>query len=325
MRALMMLAAGGAENSRVEDVEIPRPGPGDVSIEVAYAGLNFMDVMSRRGDPGYVAGWPHRPGLEVSGTVREVGPQVTGPAVGDVVAASIPAGGGMAEIAVARAELTVPVPAGVPLAVAAGTPAGFVSALLLLEAGRFTAGETVLVHSASGGVGSAVAQFARALGGGRLLGTVGRPEKVEAAVEAGYDTVVARGQAAAESLRTAGGVDLVLDPLGTSALDFDLDIAAPRARIVLFGNASGGEIGALPPVGRLIGGNLTLTGFSHRATAATAPQLIAAATTRTLDLVAAGSVEFPVTVVDSLDEVPGIHDRLAAGTGSGKYVVRIGR
>jgi NADPH:quinone reductase len=181
----------------------------------------------------------------------------------------------------------------------------------------------VLVHSASGGIGTAVAQFARALGGARLLGTVGRPEKIEAAIRAGYDTVVARGEPAAEDLRTAGGVDLILDPLGTAALEFDLDIAAPRARIVIFGNASGGAVGALPPVGRLIGGNLTVTGFSHRATAATAPEMISAAITRTLDFIAAGSVEFPVTEVDSLQDVPGFHDRLATGTGAGKYVARV--
>ncbi|MFC7644852.1 alcohol dehydrogenase catalytic domain-containing protein [Streptosporangium lutulentum] len=93
MRALVMTSPGGSENSHVRETDEPRPGPGEVSIDVAYAGLNFMDVMARRGDAGYATSWPYRPGLEVSGTVREVGAGVAGLAAGDRVAA-VPAGGG---------------------------------------------------------------------------------------------------------------------------------------------------------------------------------------------------------------------------------------
>ncbi|MYW06528.1 zinc-binding dehydrogenase [Streptomyces sp. SID3343] len=326
MRALVMIEPGDSARSQVHDVETPHPGPGEITIDVAYAGLNFMDVMARRGDPGYAPSWPYHPGLEVAGTVREIGADVVGLSVGDRVAA-VPAGGGLAEIATARAGLTVPVPAEVSLRTAAAVPLGLATAMLLIaEVGRFTPGDSVLVHSASGGIGSALAQLVPLLGGGRLIGTVGRADKVAAAEKAGYDVAILRDHVSADAIRSANdgrGVDVVLDPLGTSALALDLDVVATGARIVLFGNASGGALDPLPPAGRLIGGNITVTGFSHRGLVAGAPHRVASAVRRTLELLAAGELSFPVTELPALADVPEAHDLLAEGRGSGKYVVRV--
>lgn len=323
MRALVMTAPGGAENSEIREVDVPRPGAGEVSIDVACAGLNFMDVMARRGDAGYASSWPYRPGLEIAGTVRELGAGVTDLTVGDRVAAVALDGGGFAEVATARAELTVPVPAAVPLPLAAAAPLGLATALLLLtEASRFTPGDTVLVHSAAGGIGSAVAQLVPLLGGGRLLGTVSRAGRSVP----GYDTVFVRGSDLAEQIRAATdgrGVDVVLDPLGTDALDLDLAVTRPTGRIVLFGNAGGGAPAALPPFGRLLGGNLTLTGFSHRGLVTGAPEKVAAAIRRVLDYLAAGQLSLPFTELPTLDDVTAAHDLLASGHGAGKYVARI--
>ncbi|MEE1785903.1 zinc-binding dehydrogenase [Streptomyces sp. SP17BM10] len=326
MRALVMAAPGGAENSQVKAIETAQPGPGQVTVDVAYAGLNFVDVMARRGDGGYTSEWPYLPGKEVAGTVRALGEGVTGLALGDRVVAA-PVGGGLAEVAVADAALTVPVPAGIGLREAATVPLGLATSVLLLtDAGRFTAGDTVLVHSAGGGIGSAVAQLVPLLGGGRLLGTVGRPEKAAAAVAAGYDAAFARDEDLAEAVRKATdgqGVDLILDPLGTSALPTDLDLAAPGGRIVLFGNAGGGALDALPPLGRLMAGNLTVTGFSHRSLAATAPAKLARAIRRALDLLAESHLPVPVMELADLTDVPAAHDAMEAGRATGKYVVRV--
>ena len=88
MDALMMTGPSqGADRTEVHEIGTPRPGQGEVTIDVAYAGINFLDVMARRGDAGYVGAWPYAPGLEVSGTVREVGRDVTGLAAGQRVAA----------------------------------------------------------------------------------------------------------------------------------------------------------------------------------------------------------------------------------------------
>ncbi|WP_030238836.1 quinone oxidoreductase family protein [Streptomyces sp. NRRL S-350] len=327
MRALVMTAPGGAEHSQIREIGAPRPGAGQVAIDVAYAGLNFVDVMTRRGDAAYATEWPYRPGKEVSGTVREIGEGVTGLAVGDRVVAA-PAGEGLAEVVVAEAALTVPLPAGVALSEAAAVPLGLATSMLLLtDAGRFTPGDTVLVHSAGGGIGHAIAQLVPLLGGGRLIGTVGRPEKAAAAIASGYDHAFARAEALPEVIRAATdgrGVDLVLDPLGTEALELDLAVAAPGARIVLFGNAGGGAVADLPPLGRLMAGNLTLTGFSHRGLAATAPDRLARAIRRVLDLLADGGLKLPVTELPGLAAVPAAHDAMEDGRATGKYVVRVG-
>lgn len=271
--------------------------------------------------------WPHRPGKEVAGTVREVGEGVTGLAAGDRVVAA-PVGAGLAEVVVAEAALTVPLPDGVALREAAAVPLGLATSVLLLtDAGRFDAGDTVLVHSAGGGIGHAVAQLVPLLGGGRLIGTVGRPEKAAAAIASGYDHAFARDEALSEAIRavTGGrGVDLVLDPLGTEALELDLAVAAPGARIVLFGNAGGGAVADLPPLGRLMAGNLTVTGFSHRFLAATAPERLARAIRRAVDLMADGGLKLPVTELPDLAAVPAAHDAMADGRATGKYVVRVG-
>ena len=325
MRALLM-SAPNVQTVVAERPE-PAPGPGQVAIDVAYAGINFLDVMARRGDRGYVPAWPFVPGLEVAGTIRAVGPEVTGLAVGGRVAAFTRGGGGLATVAVADAELVIPVPDEVSLAVASSAPLMLSTALLLLtDVARLRAGESVLMHSAGGGVGGAVAQLVGILGGGLRLGTVGRPDKIAAAERAGWDVVLPRDDDLAAAVRQAagGGVDVVLDASGTQLLEVDLAIAAPGARIVLFGNAGGGAPEPLPQLGRLIGGNVALAGFSISGLPAAAPARVAAALVEVLRLLASGQLQAPVTEVEGLDAVPAIHDLLAAGRGSGKYVVSVG-
>jgi NADPH2:quinone reductase len=255
VQALTMIRPSpGSDQTEVRKVDDPQPGPGEVTIDVAYAGINFMDVMARRGDPGYAGGWPYAPGLEVSGSVREVGPGFTTLEPGQRVVAYTP-GGGLAEIARTRAEFVVPLPGQVPLPVAAAAPLMLTTALLLLtDAARFRPGDSVLVHGAGGGVGSAIAQLVPALGGGLRIGTVGRPDGVARALGDGYDVAVARTEDVVAAVRAATngvGADIVLDPQGTALLDTDLAVTAPGGRIVLFGNAGGGELAPLPPAGRI--------------------------------------------------------------------------
>ncbi|GAA0368611.1 zinc-binding dehydrogenase [Actinoallomurus spadix] len=169
-----------------------------------------------------------------------------------------------------------------------------------------------------------MARLVPALGGGRLIGTVGRADKIPAARESGYDVVVSRDGDPAEAIRAAGGtVDVVLDPLGTTMLETDLAVTAPGGRIVLFGNAGGGETAALPDLQRLRAGNVAVAGFSISSLAVTAPDRVARALRRLLGLLADGRLTFPVTEVGSLAEVPGVHQRLAEGRGTGKYVARV--
>jgi NADPH:quinone reductase len=326
MKAVIMTApAVDGSTTSVADIDEPQPGPGQVAIDVAYAGVNFIDVMARRGDPGYASAWPYVPGLEVAGTIRSVGGGVHDLHPGQRVAAFTP-GGGMAEVAIAAADVTVEVPPGVPLGAAASAPLVVSTALLLLaDRARIRPGESVLMHSASGGIGSVVSQVAAALGGGRRIGTLGRPDKIAAGLAAGWDEVFAREAGLAEAVRKVApdGVDVILDPVGTALLDLDLSIAAPGGRVVLFGNAAGGAQAPLPPAGRLIGGNVGVLGFSMSRLSATAPKAVASALAKGLEMIAAAQIRPEVTIVEPLESVAAIHDLLAAGRGSGKYVTKV--
>ena len=146
-------AAPDARATRVAEMPVPRPGVGEVAIDVAFAGINFKDVMARRGDSGYVRAWPFVPGLEVAGTVREVGAGVATLAPGHRVIGLTNAGG-LAQVAVAGAQLTARVPERVDLVDAAPVPGVLTTAQLLLHSfARVRPGDTVLVHSAGGSVG----------------------------------------------------------------------------------------------------------------------------------------------------------------------------
>jgi NADPH:quinone reductase len=326
MRALVMSGpSNGSERSTVDTLPDPHPGPGQVTITVAHAGINFLDVMARRGDPGYVPGWPFVPGLEVAGEVREIGAGVTGLRPGQEVAA-FTSGGGLAEIAVAEAALTVPLPDGVSTRTAAAAPLLLTSAwLLITQVARVQPGDAVMMHSAAGGVGAAVAQLLPLVGAVPEIGTVGRAEKVDQARAAGWKTVLTRADATPNAvLGAAGGpVDAVLDPLGTAMLDLDLAVAAPGARIALFGNPSGGVPDPLPGLGSLIGGNVSLAGFSISRLAVAAPDRVAAALRHVLGLLAEGRITAAPHVVDDLDGVPAVHQQLAEGHATGKHVVRV--
>lgn len=323
MRAVVMSEPSpGPDRTQVRELDTPRPGPGQVSIDVGYAGINFIDVMARRGDPGYASGWPYVPGLEVAGTIRELGAGVAGLPAGQRVAA-FTRGGGLAEVAVTDASLVVPVPEGVALPVAAAAPLMLSTAFLLLsDVARIRPGESVLMHSASSGVGGAVAQLAPHLGASLSIGTVGNPDKADHALRSGWQLAFTRDAQLAAAVRAAagGGVDVILDPSGTALLDVDLELAAPGGRIVLFGNPSGAQPAPLPPLARLIGGNVTLSGFSMSRLTATSPTRAAGALRRVLGLLADQKLNIAVTEAGSLDDVPAVQQSLAEGRGLGKYV-----
>jgi NADPH:quinone reductase-like Zn-dependent oxidoreductase len=214
MRAVVVPQTGGPEVLELRDVPAPSPGEGEVSIDVAHAGVNYSEVMARRGD--FHVDLPLVPGLEVSGHIAAVGPGVTEFEAGQAVAA-LTLVGGYAEVAVARVPMVVPVPDAVDLRAAAGFPTIAPTAYaLLVDVARLRQGEIVLVHAAAGGMGTVLGQIARYLGAGRVIGTVGSADKISYARRFGYDLVIERaGFADAVRRETGGrGVDVVLDSVG---------------------------------------------------------------------------------------------------------------
>ncbi|MBD0842793.1 MULTISPECIES: zinc-binding alcohol dehydrogenase family protein [unclassified Streptomyces] len=322
MRAVEFQEYGGPEVLKAVETRVPAPGAGQVSIDVAYAGVNFADLKARA--EGYrVTALPYVPGLEVSGRVRAVGAGVTGLSVGQEVTALTDAGG-YAEVAVADATTVFPLPAGTDLRTAATLPTVLPTAYALVRTvGRLQPGETVLVQGAAGGIGTAVGQLARAAGAGAVYGVVSSEAKAAYAREHGYDEVfVGEFEAAVRAATSGRGVDLALDPVGGETLRAGLRSLAPFGRLVSFGNASGAEPWQagqpeLYPLGH------SVAGFSVLMLAKQAPAELRAIAERAFAAVAEGTVSLPITAEFGLEEAAEAH-RLMGGRGStGKLVLRV--
>jgi len=322
MRAVEFQEYGGPEVLKVVETEVPRPGPGQVSVDVAYTGVNFADLKAR-GEGYRVPSLPFVPGLEVSGRVRAVGEGVEGLAVGQEVAA-LTAGGAYAEVAVTEAVTVFPLPEGVDLRTAATLPTVLPTAYALVHSvGRLQPGETVLAQGAAGGIGTVVGQLARAAGAGAVYGVVSSAAKAEFAREYGYDEVFVGEFEAPVRAATAGrGVDLALDPVGGDTFRAGLASLATYGRLVSFGNASS----AAPwQVGQpeLYPGALSVSGFSILTLAQNDPAALRALTERAFATVVDGTVSLPVTAEFGLAEAAEAHRVMGARTTTGKLLLRV--
>ncbi|MFF4399777.1 zinc-binding alcohol dehydrogenase family protein [Streptomyces sp. NPDC001480] len=322
MRAVEFQEYGGPEVLKVVQADVPEPGPGQVTIDAAHVGVNFADLKARA--EGYrVESLPFRPGLEVSGRVRAVGDGVTGLRPGQEVVALVN-GGAYAEVVVAETATVFPLPEGLDLRTAAALPTVLPTAHALLhEVGRLRAGESVLIHGAAGGIGTAAGQLARAAGAGAVYGVVSSSAKAGHALKHGYDDVFTDDTFLDDVRRaTAGrGVDLVLDPVGGDTLRSGLDALAVFGRLVSFGNASGAEpwhVGQpeLYPLGR------SVAGFSILALARTAPEALRSLAERAFRTVVDGTVTLPVTAEFPLSDAAEAHRLMGGRTSTGKLLLR---
>jgi len=257
VRAIEVTEYGGPAELRLVDRADLQPGPGQLLVDVAAAGINFIETYQRSGI--YKVPLPFYPGGEGAGVVQGIGPDVTDFAVGDHVAWSQGAGS-YAEQALVAVKDAVPVPAGVSdeLAAAAmlqGTTAHY----LTRSTHRIAPGDSAIVHAAAGGVGLLLTQLVK-LHGGRVLATTSTPEKAELARGAGADEVVdyADFATAARKFTDGRGVDVVYDGVGASTFEQSLDSLRPRGLLALFG-ASSGPVPAFDPLQLNFKGSLFLT------------------------------------------------------------------
>lgn len=247
MRAVVVTGPGPADVLQVREVAEPRPGPEELTIDVEYAGVGFVDTLFRAGV--FALSAPFVPGIEVAGRVREVGPGVEGFTVGAPVGALLndfgrgPRAGGYAQVAVAHTSMAVPLPAGVDPAVVAGVLVNGVTAWLALhDLARLSSTDDVLVLGASGGLGGIVSRLAAVTPARRVIGVVGSPAKRASAAAECTDVVVAAEMAAAVDELTAGrGVDVVVDPVGGALRTQAFNVLAPFGRHLILGNASGDD------------------------------------------------------------------------------------
>jgi NADPH:quinone reductase len=232
---------GGPEVLRLENVDLPPPGPGEARVRHTAIGVNFIETYQRSGL--YTLPLPTSLGTEAAGVVVSVGPGVTHVAPGDRVAYCGGPPGAYADERNIPASWLVELPASIDDRTAAAVMLKGLTAWYLLRITRpCTRGETILLHAAAGGVGLLFCQWARHLGV-RVLGTVGSPEKAELARAHGcVETILYRSEDVVRRVRdlTAGaGVPVDYDSVGTDTFAASLDCLAPFGMLVLFGQSSG--------------------------------------------------------------------------------------
>ncbi|MBU8867087.1 MULTISPECIES: quinone oxidoreductase [Paenarthrobacter] len=255
--AIVAQQPGGPEVLEYASVEPPTPGPGQLLIKVAAAGVNFIETYQRRGT--YKVDYPFTPGAEAAGTIEAIGEGVEDFSVGDRIATA-EASKTYAEYAVVDASKALPVPAGVDDHTAAALPLQGITAHYLMNSSfRVEPGHTVLLHAGAGGVGLLLTQLLKARGA-RVITTVSSDEKADLSKLAGADEVL-RYEGFADKVRelTDGeGVNVVYDGVGKDTFDDSLRSLRIRGAMVLFGAASG-PVPPFDPQRLNSGGSLSLT------------------------------------------------------------------
>jgi NADPH2:quinone reductase len=320
VHAVRVSRTGGPEVLQLEEVPDPAPGPGEVLVAVAAAGVNFIDVYRRTGL--YPVPLPAVPGSELAGRVVAVGEGVTGTAPGDVVA-TVDAAGAYAQLAVVPQGRLVPVPDGVPAEQAAAVLLqGLTAHYLVTDTFPLRAGHRCLVHAAAGGVGLLLVQLAAALGA-EVFATVGSPAKAPLARDAGAHHVIVTSEQdfrpAIEALAGPRSLDVVYDGVGRDTFTGGLDLLRPRGMMVTFGNASG-PVDPLSPLELSRRGSLFLTRPTLGDYVATTPELRSRAGDL-LGRVAAGTLAVRIGARYDLGAAADAHRLLESRGSTGKILV----
>jgi NADPH2:quinone reductase len=327
VRAFVVDAPGGPDNLLLRTLPDPEPGPSEVVIDVAYAAANWSDIQKREGVYPDPVSYPAVIGLEVSGHVAALGPNVRGMAVGQRVAAITGPTmlGSYAEKCRVGASFVIPLPDGMSLEAGAAFPVASLTAYHLLHsAHRLKAGETILVHSIGGAVGLLVTQIAAAKGA-TVIGTVGRAGKGSRALQYGAALVIDRSSRdfVGETLHfTKGtGVDLVIDSLGADILPRSFDVLKTYGRVINIGEAAGYPDFDIRP--KLYERSTSLAGFEvlH---AMRDPGRWRRGVRFILRQLAEGALEVPIERVFDFGAAADLHRKLESRSVSGKLLLKVG-
>ncbi len=325
MTAIAIREPGGPDVLVPQVQPLPRPGPGEILVKVAAAGVNRPDVMQRRGLYPPPKGATEIPGLEIAGEVVALGPAATRWKIGDKVMALV-VGGGYAEYCVAHESHALPVPPALTLIEAAAIPETFFTVWYnVFERGRLAAGETLLVHGGTSGIGTTAIQLAKALGA-RVVTTAGSAEKCQACRKLGADLAInykTEDFVALTKQATDGrGADVVLDIIGGDYINRNYEAAAVEGRIVqiAFQGSSRANVDFL----RIMLKRLTHTGSTLRARSVADKAAIARAVEeKVLPLLAAGRVKPVIDSTFPLAQAGAAHARMEASNHIGKIVLTL--
>jgi putative PIG3 family NAD(P)H quinone oxidoreductase len=323
MRAVTVPAPGGPEALALADVPDPVAGPGEVVLDVVATAVNRADLLQRMGFYPPPPGASELLGLECSGRVRSVGPDVTGWSVGDEACALL-AGGGYAEQVAVPAGQLMRVPDGVPLAVAGALPevACTVWSNVFMLA-HLRPGEVLLVHGGAGGIGTFAIQLAAALGA-RVFATAGSEEKLALCRTLGAEQAISyRDENFVAIVTEAGGADVILDNMGAAYLGRNVDALATNGRLAIIG-MQGGTKGELD-VSALMRKRAAVIAATLRARPVEEKTAICRAVEEHVwPLVESGQVRPMVGAEIALEDVATAHALMDAGEHTGKILLRVG-
>jgi NADPH2:quinone reductase len=323
MTAVEISRPGGPEVLKPVKRPLPRPGPGEVLIKVAAAGVNGPDLMQRKGLYPAPPGASDLPGLEVAGIVAALGEKAGRWMVGDPVA-GLTNGGGYAEYCTADAQHCLPVPKGVALLDAGGLPETYFTVWSNVFAGAgLAAGETFLVHGGAGGIGTTAIQLGKAFGA-RVIATDSPAERCAICRDLGADRVIDYKQEDfVEIVREAGGANVILDIVGGPNIEKNFKAASHDCRIIqlAFGAGSKVEINLMPVMLK----RLTYTGSTLR----TRPPAYKARIARELEAkvwpqIEAGKIRVVTRQTFPLVEAAKAHALMESAQHTGKIVLKVG-
>lgn len=322
MLAIEIAAPGGPDMLKPVSVPVPVPGHGQIVIRVAWAGVNRPDALQRAGAYAPPADASPLPGLECSGTVVEVGPGVSRWQIGDKVCALLP-GGGYAEYALCAAAHALPVPEGMSLQDAACLPETcFTVWSNVVMRGGLRAGEKLLVHGGTSGIGTTAIQVARALGA-RVFATAGSDEKCAICTDLGAEAAYNyRDQDFVTEMRKIGGADLILDMVGGSYIPRNIKALADEGRLVQIAFLQGAR--AEVAFAEVMMRRLTLTGSTLRPQSDLAKARIAAEVEAQIwPMIARGAFRVVTDSTFPLREAARAHERIESPGHIGKIVLQV--
>lgn len=322
MRAIEISKPGGPEVLTPTTRPVPQPAAGQVVIRVAYAGVNRPDALQRAGMYAPPPGASDLPGLEASGEVVATGAGVDWPAVGDMVCALLP-GGGYAEFVATSAAHCLPIPKDMDLKQAACLPETFFTVWSnVFQRGALQAGERLLIHGGSSGIGTTAIQLASHFGA-RVFATAGSAEKCEACVRLGAERAINyREEDFVEVVKAEGGANLILDMVGGDYLPRNVKAMADDGRLVQIAFLQGPKVEL--NFAQVMTRRLTITGSTLRPQSDLAKARIAdALRAEVWPILATGRI---APVMDSefpLDAASDAHARMEGSTHIGKIVLKV--
>ena len=329
MKAIVVKERGGAEVLKLQEIAIPQPGSAEVLVKVVAAGVNFADIMQHQGTYPLQLPTPYTPGMEITGIVAAVGNDVSNVSVGNRVAAISFAAGGYAEYIVLPTKQLILLPEDIDFhSVLALLIQGLTAYFLLDYSARFQSGESVLVYAAAGGVGNMVVQIAKIMGARQIFGTVGSEAKRTQIRKIGVDYPIDytdKGWPEAVLKETQNrGIDVILDPVGASAIASNLRCLGTEGRLVTYGWLSGDYPSITTEQSKtLLFKNQSIIGFAIGVVIEKYPERIRQALHQLFTWLREGKLKPTFDQTFSLNEASAAHTAILNRETSGKVILTV--